>query len=435
MFSNRAIPLVFLSIFAFLGFAYAQTKVIPIFVTAPVLDINFATNSAFVQGTGIVAPSSIVSVSRALGETYINNEGIVSSVGNNVLATGNAGLQIWNGQTNLSLHSQDVTGWGAFSGTAALAANQTAAPDGTTTASKFTEGGTNVVYGAFNANIIYAANSVVTLSSFVKANGRRYIALINGVSATAWFAAVLDTQTGIIAVTGAGSAGTYISSTVRPITNGWFYLTVTGSVTAAAGIPQLEVGDGSALSANGALPAYLGNSSSGFFWWGVQLERLATVASPYIPTTTIAVARPDDVVTLSNTAYASSSMSMVAIFALNSIANSPTVMSIDTAKRHAYFPNALTAAFFDTAATPNAITVANSAILLAPTKVGVTVTSAGRAVVMNGGTVVTDANVPGTGTPIRIGALGATQYLNGNIRRIIVWSPALSNAELLRYTQ
>lgn len=268
--------------------------------TLPNVDIPYPLQKAWVKGVGVVPLTSLHSISRAANESYTNNAGVISSIGSNALAVGDAGLQVWEARTNLELQSQYNSGWGTVGGALVVAAN---APDGSSTAATFTEDASNSAHQWFSTTkSAITSGSNYTASVFIKNGTRRYGTLfIHGNIGTAdWIACTFDLQTGSITQTGSGaSIATYVASSISALANGWFRVTLTGSLSSSSSaIADLAPSTSSAPSYGAATGnySYTGDGSSTLISWGVQFE-LGAFASPYIPTTTGTVTRAADVIT------------------------------------------------------------------------------------------------------------------------------------------
>jgi hypothetical protein len=187
------------------------------------------------------------------------------------------GLLVEEARTNLALRSQDTNNatW-VFSGGAKTYDTDTA-PDGTTTADKFTHTG-----GAGNVNQvgITTANSAYTWSIYLKKkvlNDWIAVNAFDGSTHETWF----NLTTVAVGTNAAGS-----TSSIEDVGNGWcrIKITRTAAVSANSGI-----GISSADSDGDAEPA----STAAFLSWGFQLE-LGSFATSYIPTTSASVTRAAD---------------------------------------------------------------------------------------------------------------------------------------------
>ena len=154
-----------------------------------------------------------------------------------------------------------------------VAANVTAAPNGTLTADRLVEDTSN------NSHFINQSQTVTNgatyaASVFAKQDTRRYLSLVV-IGSTAASNTFFDLQTGVVVSTSANA-----TSTIQNVGNGWYRcsIVVTTNATTAGIYPG--------ISADGISPSYLGDGTSGLFIWGAQLEAGST-ATAYQKTTTI----------------------------------------------------------------------------------------------------------------------------------------------------
>ena len=205
-------------------------------------------------------------------------------------------------RTNLLAQSADFTNGWTQEGSSITGNTQTG-PDGLLSADSIFELGTNDVHRTYRPSITVTANAIYTASFFVKKNNIRYVRLIltqNG-STTIWAGAQfdLDTQT-FTSQVGTGG-GVFSVASITPFVNGWYRISVSGSIPGTSMIPMLALSNGSALlnTDTRGCPIYLGNTSNSLFIWGAQLEA-GSNATSYIPTTTGSVTRNADVITNTN---------------------------------------------------------------------------------------------------------------------------------------
>jgi hypothetical protein len=178
--------------------------------------------------------------------------------------------------------------------------------------------------------------------------------------------------------------------------------------------------------------SYAGTVGSGVFLWGAQLEAGA-FATSYIPTVASTVTRNADVATMTGTNFSSwfNSAEGAFIFSGDSaygaggfIGSTPTTGAILYANSNA------SRTFNGTNFIGTANTYTNNVVF--GTALGYS--SAGRAIVLNGGTVATDANLIQTPTAITLGGAFGGGFLNGHIRQIAYYNTRLPNAQLQALT-
>ncbi len=180
-------------------------------------------------------------------------------------------------RTNLLLRSQEFDNASWTKANITITANSTLAPDGTLTADTQTEANLNSSFHTDSSNITVVSGSTYTMSIYAKMNGRRYVLLYEGFSDIGVF---FDLQDGV--ALGSLGAGTLVGSFIDLDENGFYRISVTYVQSGTTASLQTY------LSANGTGVSYVGNGTSGIYTWGAQLE-LGTYATPYIPTTNVAV--------------------------------------------------------------------------------------------------------------------------------------------------
>jgi hypothetical protein len=161
---------------------------------------------------------------------------------------------------------------------AIIAANATAAPDGTTTADAFipnsgvadcfVQGSMALTNGVVNTLSVYAKNGTL-------GNNWLHMFIFGSSEFDVWF----NLATGVKGT----SIGSPVSYTITSVGNGWYRITLTFAATAASGavyiVPRPADGSQGTVVGDGTSPA--------FYLWGAQMNRGST-ALAYLPTTTAA---------------------------------------------------------------------------------------------------------------------------------------------------
>lgn len=203
-------------------------------------------------------------------------------------------------RTNLLPYSNDFTqGWSVTEGVS-LSANTTASPTGSINASTLSELAVNDVHRTYRNTAIATTSDVdYTFSFFVKKDTIRYVRLIitNSASTTIWVASQfdLDTQT---FTSGIGSGGgIFRSASIIPISNGWFRISLTASISGTSLRPVLALSNGASILSTDSRGCniYFGNTNNKLFYFGGQFE-LGSNVSSYIPTTSTVVTRNLDLI-------------------------------------------------------------------------------------------------------------------------------------------
>jgi hypothetical protein len=232
-------------------------------------------------------------VTRATSATRVNASGYIESVASGIprldyFASGGTvgcpALLVEPSGSNLALQSENFdTTWSPTSIT--ITTGSTAdftAPDGSTNADLLTST-SNITASSLSQNITVASGTS-SLSVFAKVGNYGLFRIGNVLSTAraAWFN--LDAG----AVTGTVNGGT---ASMQNYGNGWYRCTFTPTTT-VSGSNAFIIGISNAP--NGTF----GVSGSSIYFWGAQLET-GSVATSYIPTTTAAVTRNAEVVTVS----------------------------------------------------------------------------------------------------------------------------------------
>ena len=205
------------------------------------------------------------------------------------------GLLIEEARTNKIKNSEDMTAgtWTTVSGS--IVANSTTAPDGTTTADKFSESssgtGTPFVADLLDTTPITTSTNY-SFSCFLKNNDARYAGLtvrsFNGSN----FHAEFDLQEGLIVSSGKDGNSTFTSAKMEKYGNGWYRCEITG-VSDTSDVSSdsclIVITPGTGISAAGYAATFSLDGSS-IFVWGAQLEENPFVSS-YIPTSGATVTR------------------------------------------------------------------------------------------------------------------------------------------------
>jgi hypothetical protein len=351
------------------------------------------------------------------------------------------GFLLEDARTNSLLQSNGFTSWTGVAATGT--ANAALAPDGTTTATQITED-TSASTHFWNQVATINVNQAISFSLYVKDNTRRWlnISLFDNTTPANSVSCDFDLTLGTKGTPGLGGVATAASSTITPVGNGWFRvsLTVTLSATATSGAicrVRLE-------NAAGVLN-YTGDGVSSLFIWGLQVEAGATVSS-LIPTTTAAATRAVDNASIPTTGWLTAS-------------GPGTIQAEAIAGVLPAFTN-YGLVLIDDGSNNNKIQIwsqsGQSNVLTQAVAAGVTSIARSRAAV-TGGTVSAAAAWDGTNltsafsgvaqtvapsalptglSRMFIGRINsAVQWTtNGHLRRIRYWPRALSSAELVSAT-
>lgn len=209
-----------------------------------------------------------------------NSTGNVTFTGFGAKTRYNSNGNIEQVKRNLLTYSEDFTNWNNFNATSIISANTITAPNGTLTMDKIiAKSGSNVWRGVAQT-LTLGANINAVFSFYAKAG--EYSNLSIGDQSNARFAATFNLSNGTLINTYGGTSNASITN----VGNDIYRIALTASTTSITNITLLITGypnSGATLSAYGAV--FSGDSNSGIYVWGAQLE-VGTTLTSYQPTTT-----------------------------------------------------------------------------------------------------------------------------------------------------
>jgi len=229
-----------------------------------------------------------LSFSRASTATRVNASGLIEAVASNVprldyLGSSCPRLLLEPQRTNLVTYSEsfDDSSW-TKAGTT-ITANDSTSPDGYTNADRLVETATTATHLVLRSVALTAGT--YTFSCFIKAvsGSTRNVGLLFNLTGKG---VIVNPSTGAVVLY---SGTTAADVKIETYPNGWYRVAVTA--TAAAIIESLRI-----YLANGTtwVAPYAGDGTSSALIWGAQFEA-GSYATSYIPTTSAAVTRVDDV--------------------------------------------------------------------------------------------------------------------------------------------
>ena len=175
-------------------------------------------------------------------------------------------------RTNLINYSEDFSQWTTSNATVSL--NQIISPDGSLNADKFTP---QTTANTFIYKQVTLSAFDYTFSVFVKYNGRQYLQLLFGSSASTDFSN-FDLINGIV-TSGAGKIKNY--------GNDWYKISLTANINSGTTEVYLwSIDNASSLRAASST----GNGIDGYYVWGAQVEE-GSYPTSYIPTNGTAITR------------------------------------------------------------------------------------------------------------------------------------------------
>ena len=404
--------------------------------TFGVIDINTLPTSSISayagDGTsGIYAWGAQLEQASTVGE-YIPTTSTINSAprfDHNPTTGESLGLLVEEARTNLLLRSEEFgTWWTPIR--ASVSSNTITAPNGAATADTLIEDTT-----ASNNHQLYSGATqgagTYTVSIYAKAAGRSVFQIQQESGGNSRFT-----------LTGDGTALALGVNTVSisSVGNGWYRCTSTYVATGAHFI-YIALSDGTSTT-------YTGDGTSGIYIWGAQLEAGA-FATSYIPTTTAAATRSEDVASITGTAFSSWYNQTEGTVFVNGVipfvgsANFPAFASVDDGNIN----DAIEFAMWDAASDVVKSVIYDNgtaqASLGGETYTAGSVYSLAGAFALNnfaasyrGGSPSTDsAGTLPTVDRLRIGQnRGGGNNLNGTIRRICFWPTRLPDNTLQSIT-
>jgi hypothetical protein len=338
------------------------------------------------------------------------------------------GLLVEEARTNLFLQSGDISNaaWGTRTSILSMTGNAAVTPDGTTTATLVIPDNVNFKH-RFRQTGSVLNNTFYSTSIFVKAAGYSKFGMrcsgITGEYAT------FDLQTGTVIE----SSGSGIPS-IQQLNNGWYRCTMVQQEIFGAGTELFDfyIMDSGYVSGTPDNYLYVGNQTSGMYFWGGQNEA-GTFSTSYIPTTSVAVTRAADVV---NPIGALATV-------INGVAFSMLYQGIVPARPSDTWilgdnsaPNDLT---FYADSNPQWSSLVSGVGFLHDgaftvntlQKVAFSNNASGKSLVSNGGTVATDTD------PVRFNSPSVKQLGTNNVvqyQRLAFWNSRLADVTLKAFT-
>jgi len=180
-----------------------------------------------------------------------------------------------------------------------VTANQTTAPDGTTTADAIFETTTNAGH-SFYAGNYSATNTTLSASVYIKANGRTLVRFQIGNFLNSGVEGRFNLSTGTTEGTGGtyGSDYTNTSASITDVGSGWYRITISATKGSANSNNYFYI----EFRNDSNQGTYVGDVTKGCFFWGAQLE-VGAFPTSYIKTTSASVTRNADVASMTSTNF------------------------------------------------------------------------------------------------------------------------------------
>lgn len=198
------------------------------------------------------------------------------------------GLLIEEARTNLVTRSSEFDNAAWAKTNMNVTANALVGPDGTTSAEKLVPTTTSGTHGVNITSTTVSANTMYFWSVFAKAGEYKNIRLRAADSVAFLGDMIVDLTTGVISNPSANAA-------VRALSNGWYWLTL-GMTTSAA---PTNITHGVWIYDNAGASTFAGDGTSGLYAFGAGLE-LGQFPTSYIATAGAAATRAADVASITN---------------------------------------------------------------------------------------------------------------------------------------
>lgn len=388
-----------------------------------------------------------ITFTRASSATYTDASNVIQTAATNVPRWDYVngvlrGLLVEDARTNFAVPSIPDPTWA--NNQIVVTPNAAVAPDGTNTMSKIAADTTNNIHSSQTAwggaGAVNGARYAVSL--YAKAAGMRYLQIIfDDMASYAWWVTV-DLQNGTIT----DVQGNVLSSFIQNMGNGVYRFGFTPLNTGTATTLRASLNPHSIPNPSFYSPAYVGNGVDGVYAWGMQIEVGGFVTS-YIPTTSVAVTRAQDVPTILPANIASWFVAPGGTWAAefietNTNFNNNRIIGMGAFNASDPTPIAIGGGFtlsqWDGA---NAVVSANTGTVNTIQKAISSFAPGTGKVCLNGGLVATGSMNTGFGvfssTGINFFSVynpGNIQNASGYLRRVLYWNRVLSDAEMQAVT-
>lgn len=340
----------------------------------------------------------------------------------NYPSAGYQGLRIEEQRTNLATYSQGnfATQGSRFAVT--VTDNNAAGPEGPNTASTVADTSANSFHGLTPTSISFTTSNTYTWGICAKTGTTNLIQLTGGTSAfTGGGYADFDLTAGTVTAHGGTltSWGISTNSPRCPQSFNFIWIVNPATATVSDQVYVMMINSSTATRA----PTYVGTGSTVIiFGWQAELGSNPT---SYIPTGASAVTRSADIAQATRTlaaCYKAASMSAAVEFTYNGT-SSPEIFNTSGLNRLLFITGGVVAAF------DNSVTLSSSVSVSAGTiaRGVISHTPAGRAISADGNVTKTDGQVAASGANVFLGSNNGSNVLDGYLRKIACWSPALPN--------
>ena len=350
------------------------------------------------------------------------------------------GLLIESQSQNLATYSSDFSNAAWSKTRTSVEASAAIGPDGTLSASLIRdEPSTNNTHHVYQLLPSIASGTVVTASVFAKAAGRTFLIIQNG-STTPFGGASYKVWFNLTSGAVGTISGSGVTASATDCGNGWTRCTVTFPASTATGTHALQIN-----SSEGDNDQYhVGDSYFGVLLWGAQYEQ-SSFPSSYIATSGSASTRTRDSLSVATAdiGYTGGPVSVVGEASMTSPSSnvgSQIVVTLGSENDNRLM-------LYNNGSTADTLFLSSDGSLTAFLSGSITTdeffkfamrldtNSVGRSV--NGGAVATDTStqIPAKLDSLRIGTgVFSAQEINGHIKRVALYSEALTDTELQSLT-
>jgi hypothetical protein len=350
------------------------------------------------------------------------------------------GLLIEEQRSNLLTYSEQFDNADWTKNNSSISPNVAIAPDGTLSADQFivtTGGNIWAIRGGYSVG---TNNTTATVSIYLKKTTSQYVRLASTSSGTTnfRFQCTVDLDSGTITQADAfGSDGIYVASSVTPVGNGWYRVSVSGSITSVSNYRMAVCFPTSSTNTN--------NTTTGeCLIWGAQAE-IGAFPTSYIKTEGSSVTRNADAASMTGANFSSwyradeGTLYAEAAMALGFTSSSAVAEISDSTSSNRISPACRLAGV---SGTPGFVsyngtiqTSFGNFTFASNNKTVLTYKTNDFAGTVNGGSVTTDAsgNIPVVST-LRFGFNTGTGTSNCYIKKVAYYPSRLSNANLQALT-
>lgn len=347
------------------------------------------------------------------------------------------GLRIEPARTNLFPYSEQFDNLAWARSAIGVTTNSANSPAQSATADLMVPDTSNAGH-FFTQTVAVSSGLAYSLSVYAKSSGYRWLrvslpaTVFSGTSRSASF----DVLNGVV-----GATHTGVTARIEALPGGWYRCTVTATSVGAG-----SAGSGFTINNvdSAELVAFAGDGVSGILFWGAQFEQGASATS-YIPTTSVAVTRPADVITLPAVAAVDVLNPAQGAFVVEFTLNAPAAAAVVPFAYKNAAGNEILYADASTSGISVRMTVAGtgagSANLLPSGAVAgmryrlaIAYSSAGIRASLNGAPVVAvspSVTLPLTWDRLDVGLLGSSSQLNGHIANLDPYSRIPSDSSLI----